>query len=148
MTTLDTMAELLATEVGLATVATIRADGRPLLSVVNAGITEHPVTGAPAVAFVSAGSAARLGHLRARPHLTVLARRTWQWAAAEGDAELIGPVDRYDGFDDRELPRLLRTIYTAAGGQHEDWDEFDRVMSDEKRCAVVLVPDRVYSNRS
>jgi hypothetical protein len=41
---------------------------------------------------------------------------------------------------------LLRAIFIAAGGQHDDWDEFDAVMVRERRLAVLIDPLRVYSN--
>ncbi|MDH4145018.1 MAG: pyridoxamine 5'-phosphate oxidase family protein [Acidimicrobiia bacterium] len=145
-TTFDTLRDLLASEVGLATIATIRRNGQPLLSVVNVGVLAHPVTGNEVLGFVANGRSARLGHLRHRPHLTVSARRDWRWAAAEGAAELIGPDDPYPGFDPAGLPALLRAIFEAAGGTHDDWATFDRVMADERRCAVLLRPDRIYSN--
>ncbi len=34
----------------------------------------------------------------------------------------------------------------AAGGTHDDWDTYDRVMAEERRTAVLITPDRVYSN--
>ena len=40
----------------------------------------------------------------------------------------------------------LREIFTAAGGTHDDWDTYDRVMREERRTAVVVTPSRVYSN--
>jgi hypothetical protein len=41
---------------------------------------------------------------------------------------------------------LLRTVFAAAGGTHDDWDEYDRVMADERRLAVLVRPRRVYGN--
>jgi hypothetical protein len=38
--------------------------------------------------------------------------------------------------------------WVAAGGTHEDWDTYDRVMAEERRTAVLLSPRRVYSNPS
>ncbi|MAX20170.1 MAG: pyridoxamine 5'-phosphate oxidase, partial [Chloroflexi bacterium] len=33
----------------------------------------------------------------------------------------------------------------ASGGkEHPDWDDYDRAMVEDKRAAVVVVPDRVY----
>jgi hypothetical protein len=29
---------------------------------------------------------------------------------------------------------------------HEDWDEFDQVMADERRTAVLVHPDRLFGN--
>ena len=40
----------------------------------------------------------------------------------------------------------LREIFTAAGGTHEDWDEYDRVMLAERRTAVLVTPTRVYGS--
>jgi len=34
----------------------------------------------------------------------------------------------------------------AAGGTHDDWDTYDRVMAEEHRTAVLVTPGRVYSN--
>jgi hypothetical protein len=96
------------------------------------------------VAFVSAGAARRLHHLRARPQATVVVRAAWQWAAVEGRVELAGPDDPYPGIDAEALRLLLRQIFTAAGGTHEDWDEYDRVMASERRVAVLVRPDRTY----
>ncbi|HEX8007628.1 MAG TPA: pyridoxamine 5'-phosphate oxidase, partial [Trebonia sp.] len=84
--------------------------------------------------------------LRARPRATVAVRVGWQWATAEGPVELAGPADPLPGIDAERLRLLLREIFTAAGGTHEDWDTYDRVMAAEGRTAVLLRPERVYSN--
>ena len=47
---------------------------------------------------------------------------------------------------DADLPSLLGVIFIAAGGQHDDWGEFDAVMVRERRLAVLVDPLRVYSN--
>ena len=44
------------------------------------------------------------------------------------------------------LPSLLRAIFVAAGGQHDDWDEFDAVMVRERRFALLVDPQRVENN--
>lgn len=36
--------------------------------------------------------------------------------------------------------------FVAAGGTHEDWDEYDRVMAEQRRTVVLLDPTRIYSN--
>jgi hypothetical protein len=41
----------------------------------------------------------------------------------------------------------LRAVFQAAGGTHEDWDEYDRVMAAERRAAVLIQPERVITNR-
>lgn len=144
MTDLTAFAELVPRDHGLVVVSTARADGTIQSSVVNAGVIEHPTRGQPVVAFVSAGSSHRLRNLRARPRATVVIRAGWQWAGVEGPVELAGPDDALDGIDDERLRVLLREIFTAAGGTHEDWDEYDRAMRDERRVAVLVSPARTF----
>jgi PPOX class probable F420-dependent enzyme len=130
----------------LAVVATARGDGTIQSSVVNAGVLAHPVSGQPVVGFVTYGPA-KLANLRARPAATVVFRAGWQWGAVEGRCDIIGPDDPYQDFDPAALPGLLRDVFRAAGGTHSDWDEYDRVMKDEGRAAVLVRPERIYSNR-
>jgi hypothetical protein len=61
--------------------------------------------------------------------------------------QLIGPDDPADGVDAERLRVLLREVFTAAGGSHDDWDAYDAVMARERRTAVLITPERVYSNR-
>lgn len=131
---------------GLSVVVTRRTDQTPHTSVVNAGVSRNPATGDRAVAFVAAGSARKLTHLRADPTVAVVVRAGWQWTAVEGRAQLIGPDDPLPEVDDERLRLLLREIFTAAGGSHDDWSTFDRVMRAERRTAVFVAPTRVYSN--
>jgi PPOX class probable F420-dependent enzyme len=146
MADLSAFTALVPEDHGLVVVSTTRADGTIQSSVVNAGVIDHPVDGHPVVAFVSAGAAQRLKNLRARPRATVVLRAGWRWAGVEGDAELIGPDDPHDGVDDERRRLLLREIFTAAGGSHEDWDEYDRVMREEGRVAVLVDAERVFGS--
>jgi PPOX class probable F420-dependent enzyme len=146
MTDLADFVALARQDHGLCVVSTLRADGTIQSSVVNAGVLAHPVTGKPAVAFTTRGSAVKLVNLRERPRVTVVARTGWQWAAAEGPAEIAGPDDQLPGFDAAAVPALLREVFTAAGGTHDDWPTYDRVMAEERRAAVLVIPERVYSN--
>jgi PPOX class probable F420-dependent enzyme len=146
MPELEVFADLVPLDHGLVVVSTQRANGTIQSSVVNAGVLDHPTTGVPVVGFVAAGSAKRLVNLRARPRTTIVIRAGWQWAGVEGPVELAGPDDPFDGIDAERLRVLLREIFQAAGGQHSDWDEYDRVMAEERRVAVLVEPERVYSN--
>ena len=148
MATIHDFAALLGQEHGLVVVGTNRADGSTQASVVNAGVMDHPVTGVLSAALVAQGGSTKLAHLRRDPRATLTARAGWQWATVEGRAELIGPDDMPDTFSPEQLPALLREVFKAAGGTHDDWDEYDRVMAEERRCAVFVSPDRVYSNRA
>jgi PPOX class probable F420-dependent enzyme len=146
MTDLSIFTELVPLDHGLSVVVTRRADGTPRTSVVNAGVVPHPSTGEAVVAFVSGGNARRLADLRADPSISVVIRAGWQWATAEGSAQLIGPGDPHPGVDDDRLRLLLREVFTAAGGTHDDWDEYDRVMREDRRTAVLVDVAKVYAN--
>ncbi|HEX3907439.1 MAG TPA: TIGR03618 family F420-dependent PPOX class oxidoreductase [Mycobacteriales bacterium] len=127
----------------LVVVATVRLDGSVQSSVVNAGVLAHPTTGADVVGFVTYGPT-KLRNLRARPRLAVTFRAAWTWVTVEGRAQLIGPEDPDPSIDAERLRLLLREVYTAAGGQHDDWAAYDRTMIEERRTAVFVVPDRIY----
>jgi len=129
---------------GLVTVATTRQDGTVQASVVNAGVLDHPVTGAQVVGLVAQGGSAKLRHLRARPYATVTYRAGWEWLTVEGTTELAGPDDPLAGFDADRVRLLLREVFSAAGGTHDDFDEYDRVMAAERRTAVLITPTRAY----
>lgn len=143
---LSDLVALSSVEQGLVVVATARADGSIQSSVVNAGVLAHPVTGADVLGFVTYGRA-KLGNLRRRPWTTVTARSGWQWATAEGRVEISGPDDHLEGVPDEAVPALLRAVFTAAGGTHDDWDAFDATMAADRRAAVLVTPGRLYSNR-
>jgi PPOX class probable F420-dependent enzyme len=138
--------ELVPLDHGLSVVVTRRADQTPHTAVVNAGVVAHPVTGDRMVALVAVGGTRKLAHLRADPTIVVVVRAGWQWTAVEGQAQLIGPDDPHPEVDDERLRLLLREIFTAAGGTHDDWDAYDRTMRDDRRTAVFVAPTRVYSN--
>jgi PPOX class probable F420-dependent enzyme len=146
MTDLTGFAELVALDHGLSVVVTRRADHTPQATVVNAGVVAHPVTGDPAVAFVAAGGTRKLAHLRRDPTVAVVVRAGWRWVTVEGRAELIGPDDPHPEVDGERLRLLLRDVFRAAGGSHDDWGTYDRVMREERRTAVLVAPERTYSN--
>ncbi len=146
MTDLSAFSRLVPREHGLVTVSVLRPDQTIQSTVVNAGVLDHPLTGAPVVGLVVRGGTRKLDYLRKVPRATVAIRAGWEWAAAEGNVELAGPDDPLPGVDADRLRRLLREIFTAAGGTHEDWDTYDQVMAAERRTAVLLSPGRVYSN--
>ncbi len=146
MTTLEEAVALAAAENGLAVVSTVRADGTVQASLVNVGVLPHPATGQPSLGFTTYGKV-KLANLRARPQLAVTFKNGWQWATVEGRAELAGPDDPQSwlaGAD--QLRLLLREVFTAAGGTHDNWPEYDRVMANERRAVVLIAPTRVYGN--
>ena len=132
---------MVAGDHGLASVTVVRADGTPHTSLVNAGVLDHPRTGGPVAAYVTYGPV-KLRALRARPATSVLWRVGWRWAAVDGDSELVGPGDT----DPESLRLLLRAVFAACGGTHDDWDAYDAEMVRQRRTAVLIPPTRVYSN--
>jgi hypothetical protein len=137
---------LVAGDHGLVVVSATRDNGTISSSVVNAGVLAHPLTGETVVGMVARGGTRKLAYWRGRPYANVVIRSGWQWAAAEGRVDLIGPDDPAPGVDAERLRLLLREIFTAAGGTHDDFDTYDAVMREERRTAVFVHPDRVYAN--
>ena len=130
----------------LGVLVTLGADGQPQVSVVNAGLMPHPITGRPRVALVSRGDAVKLRNLRQRPHATIVFRAGWEWVAVAGPCELAGPDNPLPGLASEQIRQLLRDIFHAAGGQHPDLEEYDRVMAAERRAALLIEPAKIVTN--
>lgn len=146
MTSLHDAVALARAENGLAVVSTLRADLSIQASLINAGALAHPATGDQVLGYVTYGRV-KLANLRARPQTAVTFRQGWHWATVEGRAELAGPDDRQPWLESEQmLARLLRDIFSAAGGTHDDWDAYDATMREQRRTAVLVTPTRVYSN--
>jgi len=138
-TTLAEAWELSRSDRGLAIVSTLRADQTIQTSLVNTGVVGDQL------AFVTYGPV-KLANLRARPQIAVAFRDGWRWAAVEGRAELAGPDDPRPWLDAERLRLTLREIFTAAGGSHDNWAEYDRVMAEQRRTAVLISPTRIYGS--
>jgi PPOX class probable F420-dependent enzyme len=146
VTDLTAFAALVPLDHGLCVLATARTDGTVQASVVNAGVLRHPVTDDEVVGLVAAGGSRKLRNLRGDPRATIVVRAGWQWATVEGTVEIVGPDDPRAGVDADGLRTLLRDVFRAAGGTHDDWDTYDRTMADERRAAVLITPTRTYTN--
>lgn len=145
MITHEHAAALASDERGLVVISTLRPGSSIQSSLVNAGVLAHPSTGETVLGLVTADKV-KLRNLRARPQITATFRNGWQWAAVEGRAELAGPGDPQPWLDAERLRVLRRDVFTAAGGEHDDWDEYDRVTDEQRRAVVFVRPDRIYSN--
>ena len=145
MANIEDFKKLVAGDHGLVVVSATRNDGTIASSVVNAGVLAHPVTGDAVVGMVIRGGVKKLAYWRERPYANVVIRSGWQWAAVEGRVDLIGPDDPEPSIDGNGLRLLLREIFTAAGGTHDDWPAYDRVMAEERRVAVLVTPARTHS---
>jgi PPOX class probable F420-dependent enzyme len=131
---------------GLAVVAVTRPDATVHASLVNAGVLDHPTRGEPVVGLVASGGTKKLAYIRRSGRCALTFQHNWEWVTVEGPADIIGPDDAFDGFDAGGVPRLLRDVFVAAGGTHDDWDEYDRVMAADRRAAVLVTPARVTTN--
>ena len=144
---LERARHLASREAGLAVVVTYRSDGTAHVSVVNAGVVDHPLSGEPVVGFVvQGGGRKKLENLRARRRATVVFRSSRDWVAVEGDVDLLGPDDR-DCVPWPDAIAVFHEIYSAAiGGSPDDWAERDDAIVQERHAAVLVRPTRVYSN--
>lgn len=143
MSSLDSFTAIASQVSGLAVVSTMRADATIQSSLVNAGVVPNPIGGEPVLAFVTYGKV-KLGNLRARPQTTVTAYANWRWSTVEGRAVIVGPDDPHPEIGAERLRLLLREVFTAAGGGHDDWPTYDRVMREERRAVVLVTPTRIY----
>lgn len=143
---LSDFARLVALENGLSVLGTLRPDDSIQMSVVNAGVLKHPSSGIQVVGIVALGGSRKLANIRRKPRASVVIRVGWEWLAVEGTAELIGPDDLQSGLSPDAVRTLLRDVFSAAGGTHEDWDAYDAVMAEQRRTAVLIAPDRIYTN--
>lgn len=131
----------LLAESRLGVLATIKADGRPQLSPVtpfydrDAGLVHVSMT----------EGRAKTANLRRDPRATleVTSADGWGWATVEGVATLVGPGTDPAG---PEVDALVG-YYRAAAGEHPDWDEYRRVMVDDRRVLMTMTVDHVYGAR-
>ncbi len=120
-----------------AVLTTFRRDGGAQMSIVTVGPYRD------GVAFTTTADRAKLINLKrnARCSLLVSKRDWWGYVVLEGHARVISS----DNTDADQLKMALRDVYRAAAAkEHPNWDEYDEAMRNERRAAVVVVPDRIY----
>jgi PPOX class probable F420-dependent enzyme len=138
-TDFDPHALLATSRIGV--LATLRADGRPQLS----PVTPYYDRGAGIIYVSIVEGRAKTVNLRRDPRaaLEVTSADGWEWATADGTAELIGPGTDPHG---PEVEALVG-YYRSAAGEHPDWDEYRAVMVADKRVLLALHVDRVYGQK-
>ena len=72
----------------------------------------------------------------------MVARENWSaYIVLQGTARLLSA----DNSDADELRMALRDVYrTAAATEHPDWEEYDRAMEEQRRSAIIVVPEHIY----
>lgn len=140
---MELVRRLVGADHGLGVFSTTRTDGSVHSSVLNAGVLQHPVSGGPVIGAVVVGGAIKLTHLRRTGRATITFRAGFEWVSVDGQVTLLGPDDPHPDLPADRLPGLLRDIFSAAGGTHDNWAEYDRVMVAERRTAVLITPSRI-----
>ena len=138
MVTLDDLIPILEQN-HVSTFTTFRRDGRPQMSLVTIGRVGN------ALGFTTRRRNAKhynlLRDARCAMMMTNPDLRTY--AVLDGDAQVIGQHNT----NPDSLRLKLREVYQAsAGKEHPDWDEFDSVMVEQQRSAILLIPSRIYAH--
>jgi hypothetical protein len=131
----------------LAVVAVARTDATIHASLVSAGLLEDPVSHEPSIGIIVSGSATKLSHLRRVRRAAIVFQSGYTWTTVDGRVRIVGPDDPDDSIDSEVIPSLLRRVFLAAGGNHENWTEFDHVMAVERRAAVFVRVERILTDR-
>ena len=121
-----------------AVLSTFRRNGAAQLSIVTCGAYGD------GVAFSTTEGRAKLGNLKRDPRCSLLVSRDdwWGYVVLEGRADVLS-ADRTPAD---ELARALREVSRAASGrEHPHWDEYDEAMRAQRRAAVVVIPEHIYS---
>lgn len=120
-----------------AVLTTFRESGAAQMSIVTVGVYRE------GVAFTISPGTAKLANLRRNPRCSVmLSRSDWMdYAVLEGRARVMSP----GATPVEELRRTLREVYRAASGkEHPDWEEYDQAVRDDRRSAIIVVPEHTY----
>lgn len=116
---------------------TFRRDGSAQMSIVTCGPYQD------GVAFTTTAERAKLRNLNRNPRCTLLvARENWSaYIVLQGVARVLSAGNT--GAD--QLRLALRDVYrTAAATEHPDWEEYDRAMQEQRRAAIIVVPEQIY----
>ena len=120
-----------------AVLTTFRRNGAAQMSIITTGAYSD------GAAFTTTEDRAKLANLKRDPRCSLLVSHEswWGYVVLEGRARVMAP----DNTGAEELRQALRDVYRAASGEeHPDWDEYDRAMVDDRRAAVVVVPEHIY----
>jgi PPOX class probable F420-dependent enzyme len=108
-----------------AVMSTFRADGRPHLTPVSAG-----VDGAGRVIISSPETTAKVRNLRRDPRIAVCVMNDGfygTWAQVEGTVEIV---------ERPEAVEALVDYYRRLAGEHPDWADYRRAMVEDRRVLL------------
>jgi PPOX class probable F420-dependent enzyme len=110
-------------------IATRRRDGRPQMSLVNAGVVDGTVC------ISSRRRLAKVRNLRRNAAVSILAftnKFYGPWVQIDGRAEI---VDQPAALD------LLVATYRAIAGEHPNWDDYRAAMIRDERVVIRIHPE-------
>jgi PPOX class probable F420-dependent enzyme len=141
----DLDAALLALAAGrnLGTLAAIKKDGRPQLSMVNFALAPGGPTAGPTIRVSVVDGRAKVANLLRDPRASLLVTSSdgWSYAVLEGDARL-SPVA--SGPDDGTVEELVELYRTIRGEDHPDWDDYRAAMVRDHRRVLSIHVTKVY----
>ena len=121
----------------MAVFSTFRRNGAAQLSIVTAGLYGD------GVAFTTTANRAKHRNLERDPRCTLLVSHPeWRpFLVIEGTAAAL----TQENTETEELRAAFREVYRAAAGkEHPDWEEYDRVMVEDGRVIIMVRPEHVY----
>ena len=136
----ETALEALFPPTGVATLVTLKRDGRPQLS----NITYRYEPGTRTFSVSVTDDRAKTRNMRRDPRVSLFVESgdKWSYAVAEGDAELSPvAVDPHD-----HTVEQLVELYRAVQGEHPDWDEFRAAMVADRRLLLRVRVSRFYGS--
>lgn len=107
-----------------AVILTTRRDGRPALAPVTVAVVDDTIV------MSTRETAYKVGHLRRDPATSLCVfPDTWlgRWVQLNCRAEVVS------------LPKAMETLvayYRTLRGEHPDWDDYRRAMTEDQRCIV------------
>jgi PPOX class probable F420-dependent enzyme len=124
----------------LGVLATIRSDGIPQLSPITPVYDRETDTIRVSMTEGRAKTANLRRDPRAAIEFTSSDRRSW--ATAQGTVTLQGPSTDPHG---PEVDALVE-YYRLGSGEHPDWEEYRRVMVDDRRVLMTMAIEHVYGD--
>ena len=120
-----------------AVLTTFRGSGAAQMSIITVGPYRN------GVAFTTTAGRSKLANLVRDPRCTLLVSKPdwWGYVVLEGTATVLSSTNT----DTEELRIALRDVYRAAAAQdHPNWEEYDQAMRQDRRSAVIVVPEHIY----
>jgi PPOX class probable F420-dependent enzyme len=140
---LDPALLTLAAGRNLGTLAAIKKDGRPQLSMVNFALDTAGRGAGPTVRISVVDGRAKVANLLRDPRASLLVTSSdgWSYAVLEGGAEL-SPVA--SGPHDATVEELVELYRTIRGEDHPDWDDYRAAMVRDHRRVLSIHVTKVY----